>query len=424
MNRGIILRSLRLGVQSLLLHKLRSALTTLGVLFGTSSVIAMLAIGEGASEEAQEQIRLLGSQNVILRSVKPVEDPNQGNRQSRVLDYGLTEMDLARIEETFPAVAGVVPVRELTKEVRVGERVLTPRVMATQPDFIDVTGRIVFEGRFISPEDERRNSNVCVLGTEVARGLFPFKSPIGEVIRIGGEYFRVVGTLLPRLPTGDAPAKAGSEVTGEVFLPLETAKRWYGLMQVIVRAGSTDMEEVELHEIIINVDRAENVPVLASAAREMLQRNHRKQDYEVLVPLELLARARETKRIWNIVLGSIAGISLLVGGIGIMNVMLATVTERTREIGIRRALGAKRRHIVTQFLVETIVLSVGGGLLGVALGIAIPLVVEHFANLRTVVTPSAPLVAFCISALVGIVFGLYPAWRAATMDPVEALRHE
>ena len=424
MNKGILVRSLRLGVQSLMLHKLRSALTTLGVLFGTSSVIAMLAIGEGASEEAQEQIRLLGSQNVILSSVKPKEDPNQGNRQSRVLDYGLTEMDLARVEETFPGLAGVVPVRELSKEVRSGERVLTPRVLATRPDFIDVTGRMVYEGRFISAEDERVHSNVCVLGTEVARELFPFKSPIGEVVKIGGEYFRVVGTLLPRMPTGDAPAKPGMEVGGEVFLPLQTARHWYGVMQVIVRAGSTDMEQVELHQIIINVDRAENVPLIAGAAREMLQRNHKKQDYEVLVPLELLARAKETKRIWDIVLGSIAGISLLVGGIGIMNVMLATVTERTREIGIRRALGAKRRHIVTQFLIETIVLSVGGGLLGVALGVTIPLVVEHFAKMPTVVTPAAPLLAFGISALIGVVFGLYPAWRAAHMDPVEALRHE
>ncbi len=424
MNRGIVLRSLRLGVSSLLLHKLRSALTTLGVLFGTSSVIAMLAIGEGASEEAQEQIRLLGSQNVILRSVKPTEDPNQGNRQSRVLDYGLTEMDLARICETFPAIEGAVPVRELAKEVRFGERVLQPRVLATRPEYLELTGRLLFEGRFLGSEDERRHTNVCVLSTEVARGLFPFESPIDQVVKIGGEYFRVVGTLLPRLPTGDAPAKPGMEAGGEVFIPLETAKRWYGVMQVIVRAGSTDMEEVELHEIIVSVDGSENVLLVASAAREMLARNHSERDYEVLVPLELLARAEETKRIWNIVLGSIAGISLLVGGIGIMNVMLATVTERTREIGIRRALGAKRRHIVTQFLIETVVLSVGGGLLGVALGVTIPAVVEHFADLPTVVKPAAPLFAFGISALIGVVFGLYPAWRAAHMDPVEALRHE
>ena len=424
MNKLILLRSLRLGVSSLLMHKLRSALTTLGVLFGTSSVIAMLAIGEGASEEAQEQIRLLGSQNVILRSVKPPDSPNQGNQTSRVIDYGLTEMDLARVEETFPGIAGVVPVRQLAKEVRNGERVLNPRVLATRPNYLDVTGRMVYEGRFISGEDERRNNNICVLGTEVARALFPFESPLGAKVKVGSDYFLVVGTLLPRMRTGDDPGKAGEDITGEVFIPLETAKQWYGVMQVIQRAGSMEMEEVELHEIIVNIDTPENVPVVAAGAREMLKRYHKKRDYEVVVPLELLARAEETKRIWNIVLGSIAGISLLVGGIGIMNVMLATVTERTREIGIRRALGAKRRHIVTQFLIECVVLSVGGGLLGVALGVTIPLLVEHFADLRTVVTPAAPILAFGISALVGVIFGLYPAWRAAAMDPVEALRHE
>jgi putative ABC transport system permease protein len=184
------------------------------------------------------------------------------------------------------------------------------------------------------------------------------------------------------------------------------------------------MEEVQLHEIIVEVEHAENVPMVAAACREMLSREHDQQDYEVVVPLELLLRAEETKRIFNIVLGSIAGISLLVGGIGIMNVMLATVTERTREIGIRRALGAKRRHIVTQFLVETVVLSVGGGILGIILGLLIPIAVEHFAEMRTIVTPGAPLLAFGISAGIGVVFGLYPAWRAANMDPVEALRHE
>ena len=421
---NVFLRALKVGVTSLLQHKLRSALTTLGVLFGTSSVIAMLAIGEGASEEAQEQIRQLGSQNVILRSIKPPDDPNT-NQTSRTITYGLTEMDLARIEETFPGVSRTVPVRQLTgKEVRVGDHVVTPRVLATRPLYREVTGRMLYEGRFVSTEDERRLSNVCVLSTEVARFLFPFESPLGKIVRIGGDYFRVVGTLLPRVPTGDDPVAAGEEVTGEVFIPLETAKKRFGVLNVRQRAGSTEIEEIELHEIIAEVSRPEDVPFVASASREMLKRNHFKRDYEVVVPLELLARAEETKRIFNIVLGSIAGISLLVGGIGIMNVMLATVTERTREIGIRRALGAKRRHIVTQFLVETVVLSVGGGFLGVALGISIPAAVERLADLRTVVTPAAPILAFVISALIGIVFGLYPAWRAATMDPVEALRHE
>ena len=424
MIRSPLLRAIRTGVNSLLLHKLRSLLTTLGVLFGTSSVIAMLAIGEGASYEAQEQIKLLGSQNVILRSVKPPEDPNQGNQQVRVISYGLKEADFRRVEETFPAVVRAVPVREIQSEVRFRDRALNPRVLATKPEYQTVTGRLIWEGRFITAADERSMNNVCVLGTEVAQYFFPLQSPLGRRIKIGGDYFTIIGTLAPRMRTGDDPAPAGADVTGEIIIPFATAKNWYGVLQVKQRAGSRDMTEVELHEAIIEVDDPVNVRMVADAARHMLGQFHDKRDYEVVVPLELLARAEETKRIFNIVLGSIAGISLLVGGIGIMNVMLATVTERTREIGIRRALGAKRRHIVTQFLVETVVLSVGGGLLGVALGLGMPLVVEHFADMKTIVTPTAPVLAFVISAGIGVIFGLYPAWRAAGMDPVEALRHE
>jgi len=417
------LRTVRLGVSSLLLHKLRSLLTTLGVLFGTSSVIAMLAIGEGASEEAQEQIRQLGSRNVILRSVKPREDFATGQQAVRVVKYGLTEEDLARVDETFPAVARVVPVREIYEEVRKGERAMNPRVLATLPVYRDVTGRILAEGRFLADADLAHTANVCVLSDEVAHYLFPFESPLDQEIKIGGDYYTVVGTLLSRVRPASDAAPAGKS-TSEVFIPLETGQKWYGSMQVKLRAGSREMEEVDLHEIVVEASSAEDVPLVASACREMLTRNHTQSDYELVVPLELLLRAEATKRIFNIVLGSIASISLLVGGIGIMNVMLATVTERTREIGIRRALGAKRRHIVMQFLVETVVLSVGGGLLGVALGLVIPAIVEATADMRTIVTPSAPLLAFLISAGVGVVFGLYPAARAARMDPVEALRHE
>ncbi|MBK7878161.1 MAG: ABC transporter permease [Planctomycetes bacterium] len=396
----------------------------LGVLFGVASVIAMLAIGEGASAEAQEQIRQLGSQNVILRSVKPPEDLRGGGETTRVSSYGLTTSDFERVRDTFPAVVRTVPVRQLQQEVRLEERVLNPRVLGTDAQYVNVTGRKVCEGRFLSDQDQAAVSNVCVLGYEVARFLSPFESSLGKSIKVGGEYFTCVGVLLPRVPLGSDPAQPGVEVTGEVFVPLETGRSWFGDTQVKIRSGSREMEEVQLHEIYVQVDSDEHVTLVADAAKEMLKRQHKQKDWEVVVPLELLLQAEKTKRTFNIVLGSIAAISLLVGGIGIMNVMLATVTERTREIGIRRALGAKRRHIVTQFLVETVVLSVGGGLLGIALGLVIPAGVEHWAKMKTVVTPDAPILAFAISAGVGVVFGIYPAWRAAAMDPVEALRHE
>lgn len=422
-SRSSLVRIVRLGVSSLLLHKLRSFLTTLGVLFGVASVIAMLAVGEGASQEAQEQIRLLGSQNVILRSVKPPED-QQSNQEVRVLAYGLTDLDRTRIESTFPGVKDVVPVMEVPEEVRFLDRACRPRILCTLPDYQAATGRVMMEGRFLSELDEVGEKPVCVISYEVARYLFPYERALSQRVRVGTEYFEVVGVLMNRLPLGEIPLDSGSEVSGDILVPLSAGRRMFGTTQVKMRSGSRDVTEVELHEIVINVERPEDVPMLAGAARSMLDREHREKDWEVVVPLELLLRAEETKRIFNIVLGSIAGISLLVGGIGIMNVMLATVTERTREIGIRRALGAKRSHIITQFLVETVVLSGFGGLAGVAIGLAIPALVEYWAGMPTIVTPQAPTLAFLISALIGIVFGLYPAWRAAQMDPVEALRHE
>jgi len=209
-----------------------------------------------------------------------------------------------------------------------------------------------------------------------------------------------------------------------MFIPIETAKLRYGEVLIRRRSGSFEAERVALHEVTVKVASLEDVTTVADAVKEVLQRNHKKKDYEVVVPLELLRRAERTKEIFNIVLGSIAAISLLVGGIGIMNIMLASVTERTREIGIRRALGARRHDIIAQFLVETVLLSGIGGIMGVLLGIAIPFVVSHAAGMKTIITLWSPFLAFSISGLVGVVFGLYPAFRAANMDPVEALRHE
>ena len=419
------MRTLRLGIQSLLLHKLRSFLTTLGVLFGVSSVIAMLAVAEGASSEAQDQIRQLGSQNVILRSVQPPED-KVSNQTTRVSSYGLTHEDLWSIQDTIPGVESTVPVLQVPEEVRHEGGVCRPRIMCVPDEYLDVTGRVVYDGRFLLASDGETFSQVCVLGYEVSRYLFPFDSPIGQKVKVGADYFEVVGVLYPRVPLAEAQSSSdpGTEVSGDLLIPLKTGQKIFGERQVTLRSGSMDIEEVQLHEIIVAVAKPENVPFVADACRTLLVRNHNQKDYEVIVPLELLLRAQETKRIFSIVLGSIAGISLLVGGIGIMNVMLATVTERTREIGIRRALGAKRRHIVTQFLVETVVLSGAGGIAGVALGLLIPELVERFSDMRTIVTAGAPVLALGISVATGVIFGIYPAWRAATMDPVEALRHE
>jgi putative ABC transport system permease protein len=422
-------RTVRLGLKSLWLHRLRSLLTMLGIVFGVCSVIAMLAIGEGASFEAQEQIKNLGSQNIILSSIKPPEEQKIMDRgsQSFLLQYGLTYADLRRIQYTIPGVTIIVPGRLMREYVSNINRRVDCEILGTVPWYPEMRNQHLAQGRFFTDHEMESKANVCVLSAEVVPGLFPLDSPLGRDVRIGGTYYRVIGIMEPRAK-GPAPAETDTAGRGvslnRIFIPLETAKTRYGEILARERQGSFEAEKVALHEVTVQVDSQERVVPVAEAIKTVMQRNHKKEDYKLLVPLELLKKAEATKHIFNVVLGSIAAISLLVGGIGIMNIMLASVTERTREIGIRRGLGAKRRDIILQFLVETVILAGAGGLLGVALGIAVPYLVTHFAHMRTIVTFWSPLVAFSISALVGIVFGIYPALRAASMDPVEALRHE
>ncbi len=421
-------RTFRLGLKSLWLHRLRSFLTVLGIVFGVCSVIAMLAIGEGASYEAQQQIKNLGSQNIILRSVKPTEEEKVSNvQQNRVLDYGLKYADIKRIRATIPGVTVVVPGRIVREWVWNISRRVDAELLATVPWYPEMRNHRVARGRFFTDKEMETSAHVCVVGAEMAEKLFPIESPLGRDIRIGEDYLRVIGVMERAAKGGkgnETPGGSGAAPVNRLFIPLSTARTRYGETLVKQRSGSFEAEKVELHEVTVKVASANEVVNVSLAIKDLLERNHKKMDYELIVPLELLKRAERTKQIFNLVLGSIAAISLLVGGIGIMNIMLANVTERTREIGIRRALGAKRRDIVTQFLIEAVMLSGSGGLIGVMLGVAIPYAVTVFSKMVTIVTLWSPLVAFSISALIGIVFGLYPALRAADMDPVQALRHE
>jgi putative ABC transport system permease protein len=425
-------RIIRLGLKSLWLHRLRSLLTVLGIVFGVCSVIAMLAIGEGASYEAQEQIKNLGSQNIILRSVKPPEEQKITDRasQSFVLQYGLTYTDIRRIRATIPGVTVVLPARVIREYAWYRTRRVDCELVGTDPWFPELRNQRVTAGRFFTDLDMETKAPVCVLSAEVVPSLFPLESPLGRHVRVGGNYYQVIGVLAPQAVSARAAPEAGGDdaapraATPRLYIPLETARTAYGELLIRRRTGTFEAERVQLHEATVQVHRLEDVMSVAEAIQRVLEHGHKKKDYEIIVPLELLKRAERTKHIFNVVLGSIAAISLLVGGIGIMNIMLASVTERTREIGIRRALGARRRDIVVQFLVETVLLSGAGGVLGVALGVAVPFVVTWLAGMKTIITLWSPLLAFSISALVGIVFGLYPALRAAQMDPVEALRHE
>jgi putative ABC transport system permease protein len=421
-------RTVRLGIKSLWLHRLRSLLTALGIVFGVCSVIAMLAIGEGASFEAQEQIKNLGSQNIILRSTKPPEEQKVSDRgsQSYALEYGITYKDVEHIRATVPGVTVVVPARVIHDYAWNISRRVDCELLGTVPWYPEMRNQRVAQGRFFTEKDMEAQSSVCVLGAEMVPVLFPLESPLGKHVRVASSYYEVIGVMEPRAyeAKSETPQADSGTTAHRMYIPLETARTRYGELLVRRRSGSTEAERVQLHELTIKVAELKNVTSAAEAVKELMERNHKKKDYDVVVPLELLRRAERTKQIFNIVLGSIAAISLLVGGIGIMNIMLASVTERTREIGIRRALGARRRDIVVQFLIETVMLSGSGGILGVMLGVIIPFIVTHTAGMRTIVTFWSPMLAFTISALVGIVFGIYPAIRAAKMDPVEALRHE
>jgi len=420
----VFLNTLKVGIKNLLLRKLRSLLTVLGVILGVGSVIAMLAIGEGSKREALEQIRRLGANNVIIRSVKPTEGDSQTTTAastSRILEYGLTYKDFDRLIATLPTVAEAVPIALVTKYASRGSRwIPNARILGTTSELLQVKNLRIVRGRFISSVDNRNAWNVAVLSTGAADRLFRYEDPLGQPILLGEDVYRVIGIL------GSRAEVAGEEdATDEIYIPLSCAQRRFGEIKTVRSSGSFSAEKTELNEITLKVTDSAVVSQTAAMARRILRSSHpREDDFRLTIPLELLRRAEEEKRIWNLVLGSIAGISLLVGGIGIMNIMLANVTERTREIGIRRAIGANRWDITVQFLVETVLLSSVGGLMGVAFGIAIPVFVSYMFELETIISWWSVFLAFSISVGIGIIFGIYPARRAAMMDPIEALRHE
>jgi len=422
MHRSKIVRNVLLGIENLLLHKLRTFLTMLGVVFGVGSVVAMLSVGEGASKEAMDQIKKIGSNNIIINSMKSVEDASSTTVHSHLSIYGLTYNDQLRIEETFTKIKQTVPVKLVRKQARLGERPLELRVVGTLPAWFQILRRDIIAGRVLTRADMDNSAGVVVLTEFGARKLLAAENTIGQQLRIGGSYYEIIGIV--KSEGGMAGDIQMPDEQVDAYIPLNVAQKRYGDISTMRTAGGDMRELVELHQLIVEVGSIDDVESVAKGIQEMLRRSHKKEDYRVSVPLALLRQAEATKRTFNIVLGSIAAISLLVGGIGIMNIMLASVTERTREIGVRRAIGAKRRQIISQFLIETIVLSTVGGLMGIGLGMFIPWMITYFAGMLTIVTLKSIVLSVGISITIGIIFGLYPAVRAANVDPIVALRHE
>ena len=439
-----LLETLRLGLNNLRLHKLRSILTSLGIILGVAAVIVMVSIGEGNKQAALREISALGATNIIVRSMKPPETTSVTSTQSTFLArYGITRQDLRRLQEHLKHMVSIVPLKAVGDEMIYREKRLMSQAFGVTPELRKAANLRVERGRYISDADIASSMPVAVIGSDVATQFFPTIDPLNQVFRIKDQAVRVVGVLKPVGLAGGAGAPlVGRDLNMDVHLPMSTAEAQFGdLIQRRV-AGSFQNEEIQLSEIYLTAASTDEVINDAALVRRLMEVGHPDlTDVKIIVPWELLESAKKQLLMWNIVLTFIASISLLVGGIGIMNIMLASVTERTREIGIRRALGATRKHIVWQFLVETGTLSAGGGGFGILTGIGFSVFVGKglpwlftFPMLRrffdsppkfeTEVTLWSIVVSFLVAATVGLVFGIYPALVASRQDPIVALRHD
>ncbi|MFN7961590.1 MAG: ABC transporter permease [Thermoanaerobaculia bacterium] len=399
------------AIASLAGHKLRSALTMLGMIFGVGAVIAMLSIGEGAERQALESIERLGLSNVLIKA----KSYNEGEATAvRAKSAGLSARDATALAEAVPGVELVAPrVKIDANKIRSEETKVEAQVYGISHRYPDLVPLALAEGRFFDPLDESTHAQVAILSQEVRRRLFGFGPALGRELKVDDVWLEVVGVLRA---TGSAPSGAGGEAgLGEIYLPFTTAQRKF---QHSPLASPYD-------ELVVRISRQVSSQRAADQMDQLLSRLHAgEKDYELVVPEALLEESRRTQRLFRYVMASIAGISLLVGGIGIMNILLATVLERTREIGVRRAVGARRRDVRLQFLSEALALAGLGGLTGILFGFGIARAVAAWAGWSTVVTPGSVLLATGVATAVGLASGLYPAARAAGLDPAEALRYE
>jgi putative ABC transport system permease protein len=416
---------LALAARTLRGYPLRTLLTTLGIVFGVASVIVMLALGEGAQQEILAQIGRLGIRNVIVNTVKPPDSKEASRRTRWLSDYGLKFRDHRQIRDTVPTAVTVLPVHSKAERAWNGSMKADVTMIGVTPLHFERASLRVARGRGITEIDEETLATVCVVRAGLLRRLGWYGEPLGYQLQMGEKVYRVVGLLEDDEFTGHYRKALETEYGGEeVYVPFESLLSREGTLSFKRSSGSFEATNVELNQILVEAASIEAVLPTARMVTAVLQKFHDQQDWEVVVPLELLAQRQRTQNVFNIALVLIASISLLVGGIGIANIMLATVTERTREIGVRRALGAKRRHILLQFLTETVAIAAAGGILGILLGVAGAWGLRAGTGWSTAVTAWSIAAAFLISCAVGILSGIFPARRAAMMDPIEALRYQ
>ncbi len=404
-------QSIEDSLRSFRAHRLRTLLTSLGVIFGVAAVIAMLAITEGAKRDAISAIERLGLRNIYVIQQAEAEKADEAKK---INPDGLTQDDGVAIAAITPGVERVVPSVRKFENVRSSVLAQGLSVVGTQPEYFYATNRTIRLGRFLHDIDEQSCARVVVLGAESAKKLFPTEPAVGKYVRIRQDPYRVVGVLDPMGTSWKIPGMPDWEPDKEVFVPLKTT------VQLLMSGSKRNTAQV----LLVQMESEQNIDPGTKVIKQIIDRRHRgAPDFKVIVPEELLAQSRRTQRTFTIIMAAIAGISLLVGGIGIMNIMLSSVLERTQEIGIRRAVGATQWEIARQFLTEAALLSGGGGFIGMILGIALAYIVTITAGWVTVITIWSVVVSLGVAVAVGIVFGMFPAKQAARLDPIEALRY-
>jgi putative ABC transport system permease protein len=408
-----------LALQNISARKLRSLLTMLGIIFGVAAVVSMLSIGAGAQQQVLAFIEQLGVRNLIVEAKEVTE--SQELMRIRQISPGLSFKDLRVIRANVADLAASAPRKRFTPSALLPKpRLDMPDVYGVSPEYQNIAGLKLVAGRFFNKDDNDRRAPVCVLGEGAKANFFPQKQAIGEYLKINEQWLRVIGILGAQLTLGnELSGIKAKDLNNLIYMPIDS------VIYRLDASGSVAALSDEIDGIYMQLNSNADINVAGEVVRSILNDSHRNEpDFSLVIPAELLAEQKRTQRIFEMVMVAIASISLLVGGIGIMNIMLASILERTHEIGVRRAVGARQRDVLRQFLIEAVLISFAGGLLGVGCGFGLSRLVAMMAGWSTIVTWNSILLAFVVSVSVGLIFGIYPAAKAARLDPVEALRHE
>ena len=450
-----ILANLYIAIDAVIANKVRSLLTALGIIFGVAAVIAMLAIGNGAQQEILDQIKLVGVNNIVIKPIIEQEEEKieeqVGKKEKKKFSPGLTVRDVSSIKSTIPGIAKISPEIIIDTYVIRGGIRRSAKLVGVEPTYFNIYNFTLDDGQIFNEEQLRLGAPVCIIGYSIKAKFFPTENPIGKSIKVGQHWLTIVGLLNERLVSKTSISKLGiRDFNMDIYIPLQSVLIRYKNRDKITaeqlrlqsmrsqgmvffgtnnnNAEENEQEKKNYHQLdrlVIQVEATDQLTPTAEIISRLLERKHYNVvDYEIEIPELLLKQQQRTNDIFNYVLGAIAGISLLVGGIGIMNIMLASVLERIKEIGLRLSIGAKKSDVVQQFLFEAVMISVSGGIIGVVLGISMAIIVSEFAGIPTIITFSSIVLSFGVAATVGLIFGIAPARRAASQDPITSLRYE